>query len=529
MMKYLLILLLSAVLAADLAAGTGIAGVTAASASSGPALKSPGNREENLALFMEALLEKSTEKQCLKLLDVIEKDPANAETPLAAFYASFRKLKKTSAVVEKLNNIWQRHPQDRRITLYAAVINRYSGTPAAVRMKQLEPILSIPPQKLCADKKWQMEDTASLLSSASDVFIQTADFQKLAALADNWSRTPDQHRLAAFLTLGGPCYTAALKAFCSGDRKNGAALEKWFYTAVDGIKALEGILSNNKSYWSVLYFYSRYRKLLKGEPLRFARYVYDRTRSNSANIWLLSTAVDNGSVELFEQAAARIQEYNPRFNAAELRIKALMNGKNFEQAEKEIKRQPAGKQFDLTLQLLINKKEWAQLHSLIEGRLNQGTPPDIQIGYLLLLASERLSDPAIYRRAKKILEPHLQTPSIANSLGYIGAVLETDLEDCRKYLRNALRKEPKNYAFLDSMAWISFKQKRYADAEKWISKALASVDTFDGVAVLLEHAGDIAAARGQDPRVWYQLSLKYAPFDEDFSKEAVLKKIKALQ
>ena len=114
-------------------------------------------------------------------------------------------------------------------------------------------------------------------------------------------------------------------------------------------------------------------------------------------------------------------------------------------------------------------------------------------------------------------------------MGYIGAVLETDLEDCRKYLRNALRKEPKNYAFLDSMAWISFNQKRYADAEKWISKALASVDTFDGVAVLLEHAGDIAAARGQDPRVWYQLSLKYAPFDEDFSKEAVLKKIKALQ
>ena len=528
MMKYLF-LLLSAVFAADLAAGTGISGENAASVSSGPALRSPGSREENLALFMAALLEKNTEKQCLKLLEVIEKDPANAETPFAAFYASFRKLKKTSAVVEKLNAVWKKYPQDRLITLYAAVINRYSGTPAAVRMKQLEPILSIPPQKLCADRKWQMEDTASLLSSASEIFIQTARFQKLVSLAESWSRTPDQHRLAAFLTLGGPCYTAALKAYCSGDRKTGAALEKWFFTAVDGIKALEGTLSNNKSYWSVLYFYSQYRKLLKDEPLRFAQYVYDRTRSNSANIWLLSTAVDNGSVELFDQAAARIFEYNPRFNAGELRIKTLLNGKNFEQAEKEIRRLPENKQFDFTLQLLVNKNEWRRLYALIDGRLNQGTPPDVQIGYLLLLASEKLSDPAVYRRAKKILEPHLKTPSVANSVGYIGAVLETDLEDCRKYLRDALRKEPKNYAYLDSMAWISFKQKRYAEAEKWISKALASVNTFDGVAVLLEHAGDIAAARGQDPRVWYQLSLKYAPFDDDFSKEAVLKKMKALQ
>ena len=528
MMKHLF-LSVSALLALNLAAGTGISGDTSSAVPAAPALNAPSEKEKNLALFVEALLEKNTEKQCLKLLDVIEKDPANAETPFAAFYSSFKKLKKNSAVVKKLNAIWQKYPQDRLLTVYAAEINRFCGTPASVRLKQLEPILNIPPQKLCADKKWQTENTATLLTNTAVLLLQTARFQELASLFESWSTVPAPHRLAAFLALASPCYTAGIKAYCSGDSKSGDALEKCFFRAVEGIKALEGTLSDNKSYWCVLYVYSNFRKLLKDEPLRFARYIYNRTRSNTANVWLLSTAVDCGSIEDFEQAAARISEYNPRFNAAELRIKTLLNGKNFELAEKAIRRQPENQQLELTLQLLTARKEWKKLHSLLEESLNQGLPPSLQMGYLMLLISEKLSDPALYRRAKKFLTPHLKTPAIANSVGYIGAVLETDLAECREYLRDALRKEPKNYAYLDSMAWIAFKQKRYADSEKWISKALASVNTYEGVAVLLEHAGDIAAARGQDPRTWYQLSLKYAPFDDDFSKEAVLKKIKALK
>ena len=49
------------------------------------------------------------------------------------------------------------------------------------------------------------------------------------------------------------------------------------------------------------------------------------------------------------------------------------------------------------------------------------------------------------------------------------------------------------------------------------------------MAVILDHTGDIAAAQGKNPRVWYELAIKYAPFDDECDTAAIKRKLKALK
>ena len=104
-----------------------------------------------------------------------------------------------------------------------------------------------------------------------------------------------------------------------------------------------------------------------------------------------------------------------------------------------------------------------------------------------------------------------------------------NLDDGRKLLKYALSKEPASAAYLDSMAWIAFKQKRFAEAERFITEALKHGKPREGLSVILEHAGDIASALKKDPRRFYDLALKYAPFDEEFEPAVVQQKLKQLK
>jgi tetratricopeptide (TPR) repeat protein len=75
--------------------------------------------------------------------------------------------------------------------------------------------------------------------------------------------------------------------------------------------------------------------------------------------------------------------------------------------------------------------------------------------------------------------------------------------------RRSLEKEADNYTYLDTYAWILFKQKKYTEAQEYIDKALAimgdNIEAND--ATIIEHAGDIYAKIGQKERAvefWQQ-------------------------
>jgi tetratricopeptide (TPR) repeat protein len=109
---------------------------------------------------------------------------------------------------------------------------------------------------------------------------------------------------------------------------------------------------------------------------------------------------------------------------------------------------------------------------------------------------ERLGD---YGRAEKYFQSSLQlapdSPETLNYLGYMWADHGEKLDQAKDYIAKALKSEPKNAAYLDSMAWVLYKLNQPKPALDYVLKAVQFSEEED--ATLFEHLGDIYNALGQ--------------------------------
>lgn len=84
---------------------------------------------------------------------------------------------------------------------------------------------------------------------------------------------------------------------------------------------------------------------------------------------------------------------------------------------------------------------------------------------------------------------------VLNNYAYYLSLEEKQLKRAEDMSRRSLESEKDNYTYLDTYAWILFKQKRYAAAREYIDKAIEqmgdSISAHD--ANIIEHAGDIYA------------------------------------
>lgn len=108
-----------------------------------------------------------------------------------------------------------------------------------------------------------------------------------------------------------------------------------------------------------------------------------------------------------------------------------------------------------------------------------------------------------------------------NYLGYMWAERGENLTEAKSMIEKALKQEPENAAFLDSMAWVLFKLNKPKEALEFQLKALKFQIEPD--ATLHDHLGDIYAALKQTDkaRAQWELSISIEPSD------AIQKKLKA--
>ena len=101
-----------------------------------------------------------------------------------------------------------------------------------------------------------------------------------------------------------------------------------------------------------------------------------------------------------------------------------------------------------------------------------------------------------YTQAEQYFQKSLQlSPSYAeamNYLGYMWAEHDMKLDQARELIEKAVKVEPKNTAFLDSMAWVLFKLKQPKEALPYALKAAELSEQPD--ATVYDHIGDIYAA-----------------------------------
>jgi len=85
-------------------------------------------------------------------------------------------------------------------------------------------------------------------------------------------------------------------------------------------------------------------------------------------------------------------------------------------------------------------------------------------------------------------------PECANFVGYLLADLNRELDRAEKLILQAVKAEPENVAFLDSLAWVYYRQGRWDEALTTIRTAIR-LSPKEPDPVIFDHAGDIAAAK----------------------------------
>jgi tetratricopeptide (TPR) repeat protein len=114
-------------------------------------------------------------------------------------------------------------------------------------------------------------------------------------------------------------------------------------------------------------------------------------------------------------------------------------------------------------------------------------------------AHERIHD---YAQAEKYLQKCLQlSPNFADALNYLGfmwADRGMKLDEARELIERALKVEPKNAAYLDSLGWVLYKLKKPQPALEYILQSIALDDKPD--ASVYDHLGDIYAALKQNEK-----------------------------
>ncbi len=123
------------------------------------------------------------------------------------------------------------------------------------------------------------------------------------------------------------------------------------------------------------------------------------------------------------------------------------------------------------------------------------------------------------------------TPSnylVLNNYAYFLAEEGRDLEKAERMSRRTIDAEPDNATYLDTYAWILYKQQRYDEALTYIERALAAeIEPSD---VLYEHAGDICHQLGYKHKAldyWYKaFDLRYQAGTVDMQLKEKIKKMK---
>jgi tetratricopeptide (TPR) repeat protein len=145
-------------------------------------------------------------------------------------------------------------------------------------------------------------------------------------------------------------------------------------------------------------------------------------------------------------------------------------------------------------------------------------PGELDLQFELGSAYERSGDHKSAERAfLEILEKHPEHAATLNYLGYMWAEGGVNLDRAADMLNRAVKQEPKNGAYIDSLGWVYYQQGKLDLAEKYLTDA---THLLPRDATVHEHLGDVFAKRGNVHRALdlYREALTFDPEAKDEAK-----------
>ena len=153
--------------------------------------------------------------------------------------------------------------------------------------------------------------------------------------------------------------------------------------------------------------------------------------------------------------------------------------------------------------------------------------PDQKLYFFWLALAVKAESKEVQLKCLKALKDNLDLKDmeVANSIGYTYADLNENLDEAEKLIAHALNQKPERPEYLDSMAWVLFRMKKFKEAAVCIEKAI-SLDGKYPHAVLADHAGDIFYALGNKKKALYYWNLALKVFSFDLDTNKTINKIK---
>jgi tetratricopeptide (TPR) repeat protein len=117
---------------------------------------------------------------------------------------------------------------------------------------------------------------------------------------------------------------------------------------------------------------------------------------------------------------------------------------------------------------------------------------------MLSSAQERAGDTkGAEETLRQVLAKDADNPTALNNLGYFLAEHNEKLDEALGMIERAVRAEPQNPSFLDSLGWAYFKLGKLKEAERYLSDAARRNPTS---AAIQEHLGDLFKKLGQEEK-----------------------------
>lgn len=123
-------------------------------------------------------------------------------------------------------------------------------------------------------------------------------------------------------------------------------------------------------------------------------------------------------------------------------------------------------------------------HFAMAAEVNeQRVPATLELGFCLQQAG-RIDEAG--KTLRELQREFPEDPDVANSYGYFLAEIGQDLEIAERLILLALRTEPDNGAYLDSLGWVYYQQGRYQEA---FDRLVEAANQRGDDPVILEHLG----------------------------------------
>lgn len=256
-----------------------------------------------------------------------------------------------------------------------------------------------------------------------------------------------------------------------------------------------------------------------------------------AHYYLALLYAEAGDSEHAEEMYRKTIVLNPKFEQAYYDLAASQLGNNetnavfrtLEQAQKKFGENFVSEFLLGVANARVGKYAEAVKHYTSAEVMARATDPKRLTPLFYFQMGSALERKGDYSEAVKYLEKALalkpEFPEAANYLGFMWAERGENLERARTLIDQAVKAEPDNSAYLDSLAWVLFKQGRAQEALPVMLHAIAQAQKDHEMdATLYDHLGDIYAAQGDatNARNAWSKALNMGPDD------AVRKKLDAL-